>query len=60
MSVSKEEREAYERGQVQRDWDNDTSLPGVLWNIAGPTQSSGSTPDEQSAFDKGRHGEQLD
>jgi hypothetical protein len=54
------DREAYERGQIQRNWDQDTSLSGIVWSLFGPKQDHGSSSSEQSAFDKGRDAEQLD
>lgn len=54
------DREAYERGQTQREYDDDISPHGIMWSLFAPRQDPGDSDSEQSAFDKVSRGEQLD
>lgn len=55
MSVSKKEREAYERGQKERK-----SQSNPLWYLTTPSEDEGDTEAERAAFKKGLNDEQLD
>lgn len=55
MSVSKEVREAYERGQKERE-----AQSNPLLYLITPSYSEGDTEAEKSAFKKGLRSEQLD
>jgi hypothetical protein len=54
--VSKEERDAYERGQADRDFANNNPV-GYLF---GGGETPPTDPSERAAFDKGLSGKQLD
>lgn len=55
MSVSKKEREAYERGQKERE-----AQSNPLWYLITPSEHEGDTEAEKSAFNKGLRDAQLD
>jgi hypothetical protein len=53
--VSREEREAYERGQDDRE-----AQDNPIGYLLTPPEWEGDTEAEREAFDKGLSGEQLD
>jgi len=55
MSVSKEVREAYERGQRERE-----AQSNPLGYLITPSEHEGDTEAEKAAVKKGLRGEQLD
>lgn len=60
--VSKEDREAYERGRDDAKWESDhpiSSIPSHIVDSATGGSFRGSKS-EESAYDKGHSGEQLD
>lgn len=55
MSVPREERDAYERGQDEAE-----AQSNPIFYLLSPLADHGETEGEQAAFDKGLSGEQLD
>lgn len=55
MSVSKKDREAYERGQKERE-----AQSNPLLYLITPSEHEGDTESEKAAFKKGLRNEQLD
>jgi len=57
MSVSEEDREAYENGRKEADYISDNPIGYML---SGGIHDRPSDPSEREAYDKGLRGEQLD
>ena len=60
--VSREDREAYERGRDDTKWENDHPIGSIPGQIIDAVTGGGfkGSKSEESAYDKGRSGESLD